>query len=365
MGIKTDEMVPTYTASMASPGHEVAGTPLIGKLGLHIQGYVGHEEFYIQPLEGCDVLLGMPWFYNHKAVLDSFNKLVTLEIRGREIVLDVKLKGESVPLVSSSAVPTLMKQHISAYLIYVKERDETESSNLSSLDVSTCLFGRVKPKYKARLVAKGFKQQQDIDFDEIFSLVVKMTTLRCVLALVAKEDMELVQMEIKTAFLHGDLHENMYKQQPKKFVLKGKEHSVCKLKKSIYGLNQAPREWYHKFHTFMLSQGYRRSDIDHCLYTKGAKDVSLLILILYVDDMLLAGKNIDNLAALQSKLNDNFDMKDLGDANHILGMWIVRDKDKRFLRVSSRSRGDVRSVCSRFVVEKGAYGFSCCIIRRA
>ncbi|MCO5578996.1 hypothetical protein L7F22_032847 [Adiantum nelumboides] len=97
MGIKTDEMGPAYTASMAAPGHEVAVTPLIGKLRLHIQGYVGHEEFYIMPLEGCDVLL-------------------------------------------ASAVPRLMKQHISAYLIYIKERDETESSNLSSLDVSRRAF---------------------------------------------------------------------------------------------------------------------------------------------------------------------------------------------------------------------------------
>ncbi|MCO5596931.1 hypothetical protein L7F22_051002 [Adiantum nelumboides] len=92
------------------------------------------------PLEGCDVLLGMLWFYNHKAVLDSFKKTVTLEIRGRKIVLDVKLKGESVPLVSASANPKLMKQHISAYLIYVKESDETESFNLSSLDVSRRAF---------------------------------------------------------------------------------------------------------------------------------------------------------------------------------------------------------------------------------
>ncbi|MCO5584642.1 hypothetical protein L7F22_038573 [Adiantum nelumboides] len=140
MGIKTDEMGFAYTASMTAPGHEVTVTPLIGKLRLHTQGYVGHEEFFIMPLEGCDVLLGMPWFYNHKAVLDSFNKTVTLEIKGRKFVLDVKLKGESMPLVSDSAVPRLMKQHIYAYLIYVKERDETESSNFSSLDVSRRAF---------------------------------------------------------------------------------------------------------------------------------------------------------------------------------------------------------------------------------
>ncbi|MCO5608258.1 hypothetical protein L7F22_062464 [Adiantum nelumboides] len=125
-----------------------------------------------------------------------------------------------------------------------------------------------------------------------------MTTLCCVLALAAKEDMELVQMDVKTSFLHGDLHEDIYMQQPEGFVVKGKEHLVCKLKKSHNGLKQAPREWYHKFHTFMLSQRYRQSDIDNCLYTKQAKDGSLLILILYGDDMLLVGKNIDELVAL-------------------------------------------------------------------
>ena len=119
----------------------------------------------------------------------------------------------------------------------------------------------VQPKYKARLVAKGFKQEQGIDFDEVFSPVVKMTTLRCVLALVAKDDLVLHQMDVETAFLHGDLHEEVYMQQRKRFAQKGR--------KSLYGLKQAPREWYHKFHTFMLSQGYKRSEIDNFLHHVG------------------------------------------------------------------------------------------------
>ena len=112
------------------------------------------------------------------------------------------------------------------------------------------------------------------------------------------------------------------------------EQMVCRLKKSLYGLKQAPREWYHKFHSFMLSQGYRCSNIDHCLYTKKATDGSLLILILYVDDMLLARSSMDEMATLQSKLNDAFDMKDLGHANHILGIRIMRDRIKRLLYLS-------------------------------
>ena len=137
-----------------------------------------------------------------------------------------------------------------------------------------------------------------------------MTTLRCVLALAMREDMELVQMDVKIAFLHGDLHEDIYMQLPEGFEKEGKECLVCKLKKSLSGLKQAPQEWYHKFHSFMLSQGDKHSDIDHRLYTKRAKDGSLMILILYVDEMLLTRSNIDELATLQSKLHNSFDVKD-------------------------------------------------------
>ena len=107
------------------------------------------------------------------------------------------------------------------------------------------------PQYKAHLVAKGYAQQKGIDFDEMFLHVVKMTTLRTVLGLVAIEDLELVQMDMKTAFLHGDLQEDVYMKQPKGFEVASKEHLVCKLKKSLYGLKQAPRQWYQKFDTFM------------------------------------------------------------------------------------------------------------------
>ena len=178
-----------------------------------------------------------------------------------------------------------------------------------------------------------------------------MTTLRCVLSLVARMDLELAQMDVKTAFLHGDLHEEIYMQQPEGFESKGREQMVCKLKKSLYGLKQAPREWYHKFHSFMLSQGYRRSNIDHCLYTKKATDGSLLILILYVDDMLPARSSMDEMATLQSKLNDAFDMKNLGHANHILGMRIMLDRKKHLLYLSQSE--DVEKVLRHFNMEGG------------
>ena len=96
-------------------------------------------------------------------------------------------------------------------------------------------------KYKARLVVKGFSQKQGIDFDEIFSPIVKMSSIQVVLGLVASLDLELEKLDVKTVFLHGDLKEEIYMDQPVRFKVKGKEHMVCKLNKNLYGLKQAPR----------------------------------------------------------------------------------------------------------------------------
>ena len=180
---------------------------------------------------------------------------------------------------------------------------------------------------------------------------MKMTTLRIVLALVAKEDMDLVQLDVKTTFLHGDLRDEIHMQQPEGFIEKGQEKIVCKLKKSLYGLKQAPREWYNKFDAFIQTQGYAQSETDHCLYTKRAKDGSLIVLILYVDDMLIAGRSGYEIDALKKRLMDAFEMKDLGDANHILVMRIIRDRTKTLLYLSQKDY--VSKVLQRFNMEGG------------
>lgn len=185
-----------------------------------------------------------------------------------------------------------------------------------------------------------------MDFDEVFSPVVKMTTLRAVLRLVALQDMELVQLDVKTTFLHGNLTDEIYMQQLEGFAIQGKEQLVCKLKKSLCGLKQAPRQWYQKFDTFMQSQGYVRSQEDHYFYTKRFSDGSLLILLLYVDDMLIAGKSTHEIAMLKQKLKDNFAMKDLGDASHILGMHIRQDRSQKLLHLSQETY--VHKILQRF-----------------
>ena len=110
-------------------------------------------------------------------------------------------------------------------------------------------------KYKARLMVKSFNRKQWIDFDEIFSLVVKMSSIQVILGLTASLDLELEQMDVNTVFLHIDLEEEIYMVQPEGFEAKGKEHRISKLKKSLYGLKQAPRQWYKKFDLFMVGHG--------------------------------------------------------------------------------------------------------------
>ena len=104
-----------------------------------------------------------------------------------------------------------------------------------------------KRRFKARLVVKGNSQRKGIDYVEIFSLVVKLTSIRILLSVVASESLHLEKMDVKTTFLHGDLDKEIYMQQPEGFVVPGKERMVCKLTRSLYGLNQAPRQWYKKF----------------------------------------------------------------------------------------------------------------------
>ena len=125
-----------------------------------------------------------------------------------------------------------------------------------------------KKQYKDRIVVKGFAQNKYINFFEIFSPVVKMTSIRTILSLVSVEYLHLEQLDVKTTFLNGYLEEEIYMQQPQGYEVEGKENLVCRLKKSLYGLKQAPRQWYLKFDKSMIEQGYDRCHSDHCVYFK-------------------------------------------------------------------------------------------------
>ena len=192
------------------------------------------------------------------------------------------------------------------------------------------------PRCKARLVVKGFYQKEGIDFNEIFSPVVRHTSIRVLLAFVALFDLELEQLDVKTAFLHGELEEEIYMDQPEGFVVPGKEHLVCRLKKSLYGLKQAPRQWYKRFDSFMLGQGYSRSQYDDCIYFQQFPDGTFIYLLLYVDDMLIASRDKSLIRKLKAQLNSEFEMKELGAAKKILGMEIHRNRQAGKLFLSQQ-----------------------------
>jgi hypothetical protein len=159
-----------------------------------------------------------------------------------------------------------------------------------------------------------------VDYIETFSPISKKDSFRIVMALVAHYDLELHQMDVKTAFLNGDLYETIYMAQPEGFVVNGKEQMAYKLNKLIYGLKQASRQWNLKFDQVIKKFWFRENDVDNCIYmkTKGGK---FIILVLYVDDILLASSDKNMLHETKGFLSSNFDMKDLGEA---LMFWALR-----------------------------------------
>ena len=156
--------------------------------------------------------------------------------------------------------------------------------------------------------------------------MVKMSLIRVMLGSVASMNLEIEQLDVKNAFLHDDLEEEIHMEQPEEFIIKGKEHLVCRLKKSLYGLKQAPRQWYKKFDSFMVEHGYDRTASDHCVFVKKFSNREFIILLLYVDDMLIVSRDTGKIDKLKKELSKSFQMKDLGSASQILGIRISRDR---------------------------------------
>ncbi|KAL0414014.1 UNVERIFIED_CONTAM: Retrovirus-related Pol polyprotein from transposon TNT 1-94 [Sesamum radiatum] len=181
-------------------------------------------------------------------------------------------------------------------------------------------------KYKARLVAKGFKQKEGLDFFDTYSPVTRITSIRVLIAIAALYDLEIHQMDVKTAFLNGELDEEIYMEQPEGFVVPGQEKKVCRLVKSLYGLKQAPKQWHEKFDRTMLSNGFKINECDKCVYVKSSHN-SFIIVCLYVDDMLIMGSNRDVILTTKRMLTKHFDMKDMGLADVILGIKISKTSD--------------------------------------
>lgn len=166
-------------------------------------------------------------------------------------------------------------------------------------------------RYKARLVAKGYAQTYGLDYDETFSPVAKMTTVRAVIALANMYGWLLYQMDVENAFLNSLLREEVYMHQPHGYVHPRYPHYVCKLKRALYGLKQAPRAWCERISRFLMSLGYMQSKADHSLYVKHTRQ-GVVVIVIYVDDLIITGDDHAEIAAIKKRLAIEFDMKDLG-----------------------------------------------------
>eukprot|EP00253_Pinus_taeda_P004283 PITA_04283 len=194
-------------------------------------------------------------------------------------------------------------------------------------------------KDKACLVAKGFSQVEGIDYTETFSPVAKMNSVHLVLSLVASFKGEVHQMDVKSAFLHGHLHEEIYMEQPIGFI-QTDSNLVCRLKKSFYGLKQAPQASYAKMDRSLLESCFSRCHSENTIYTKKVGK-SLIILVLYVDDLILTGSDPNLINHVKSSLKKKFEMTDLGHLHYFLGLQVLQSKEGIFLSQSNAETSPV------------------------
>ncbi|KAG7585392.1 Retrotransposon gag domain [Arabidopsis thaliana x Arabidopsis arenosa] len=182
-------------------------------------------------------------------------------------------------------------------------------------------------RYKARLVAKGYTQQEGIDFTDTFSPVAKMVTVKLLLSLAPKMQWSLHQLDISNAFLNGDLVEEIYMKLPPGYAeLMGIEvspNAVCRLHKSIYGLKQASRQWFLKFSSTLVGFGFDKCHGDHTLFVKEVNG-NFLVVLVYVDDILIASTSDSLVAELKTQLSSAFQLRDLGPPKFFLGIEIAR-----------------------------------------
>ena len=199
---------------------------------------------------------------------------------------------------------------------------------LSGSDSQLGSSSGVPVRFKARLVARGDTQRAGIDFDEVYAPVVNSSTLRALLAMAAIDDLEVDHMDVVTAFLNAPLEEELYLRIPDGFD--ARPGFVIRLKKSLYGLRQAPRCWNKTLHDWLLSYGLQQSQVDQSLYFIPNQ----LWVAVWVDDFIVAARDANTKHAFKSALSQQFEMQDLGPIHHFLGMEIIRDRPNRTLTLT-------------------------------
>ena len=177
-------------------------------------------------------------------------------------------------------------------------------------------------KYKVRLIAKDYKQEFGIDYKEVFAPIARHDMIRLVIALEAQNSWHIFQLDIKLAFLHGDLDERVLIDQPLGYIKVGNEHKVYKLKKALYELKQAPRAWYSRIHAHILNEGFKKCPYEHTFFVKIGDGGKMLIVCLYVDDLIYTRNDRAMFEKLKKSVMVEFDMSDLDMMHYFLSIEV-------------------------------------------
>ena len=181
------------------------------------------------------------------------------------------------------------------------------------------------------MVTKGYLQQPGIDFQETFAPVARLDAIRALVALAAQKGWLLYQLDVKSAFLNGELQEEVFVDQPQGFLVKNKEDKVYKLKKALYGLKQAPRAWYSQIDSYFNEKGFTKSKSEPTLYVKKQGMSDILIAAIYVDDLLFTGNNEKLINEFRHEMMERYEMSDMGLLRYFLGIEIHQDEDGVFI----------------------------------
>ena len=182
-------------------------------------------------------------------------------------------------------------------------------------------------KYKSRLVAKGYVQRYGVDFDEVFTRVARIETIRLLVNLAATHGWEVHHLDVKTAFLHGELKETVYVTQPEGFEKKGEENKVYRLEKALYGLRKAPRAWNNKLNAILCELKFTKCAKEPPVYRKLVNG-DLLVVAVYVDDLFVTGTNSQVIQEFKANMLGKFDMSDLGRLTYYLGIEVNQHESR-------------------------------------
>nr|GEX58051.1 ribonuclease H-like domain, reverse transcriptase, RNA-dependent DNA polymerase [Tanacetum cinerariifolium] len=319
-----DETIDTFTGKLttlvnkaASLGHTMDDETLVRKLlnvvpdsdNVSIQTTNSPSHIDHTPLRGFRTLSDLYENTEELLLVEDKPKNYKEASRDQKWIEAIKVELDSINRNNTWELTTLPKGHKAIGLKWLFKTKKDANRNII--------------KHKARLVAKGYIQEHGIDFEEVFAPVARMETIRLLLAITANNKWKVHHLDVKSAFLHRDLKEEVYVTQPEGFIKRQDNGKVYRFIKALYGLRQAPSAWNIKLDNTLKSLDFKKCALEQVIYTKTSKDSTLLIGV-YVDDLIITGTPKKEIDKFKAQMEENFEMSDLGLLAYYLGIEVTQ-----------------------------------------